>query len=48
MNDAPCKNCKDRTVEPNCHITCQKYIEFKKKRDKDLETIRISKQKYRY
>ena len=27
-NNAPCKGCKDRTVEPNCHMTCDKYLEF--------------------
>lgn len=21
-----CKNCPDRTVEPNCHMTCEGYI----------------------
>lgn len=30
-NEAPCKGCKDRVPEPNCHITCEKYIEFDKK-----------------
>lgn len=22
-----CKGCKDRTVEPNCHMTCEKYLD---------------------
>ena len=22
-----CKNCTDRTVQPNCHMTCQKYLD---------------------
>ncbi len=26
--EAPCKNCPDRCVEPNCHMSCPKYIEF--------------------
>ena len=28
----PCKvngvNCPDRTIEPNCHSTCEKYLAF--------------------
>ncbi len=28
MANAPCKGCPDRTVEPNCHMTCEKYIAF--------------------
>lgn len=27
---APCKNCPDRTIEPNCHTTCKKYLEWRK------------------
>ncbi len=22
-----CKGCEDRTVEPNCHVTCERYLE---------------------
>lgn len=22
-----CYQCKDRTIEPNCHTTCKKYLE---------------------
>ena len=25
---APCKNCKERTIEPNCHTTCEKYLKY--------------------
>lgn len=25
---APCKDCPDRTVEPNCHTDCEKYRAF--------------------
>ena len=25
---APCLGCEDRTIEPNCHMRCEKYIEF--------------------
>ena len=21
-----CRKCKDRTIEPNCHMVCEKYI----------------------
>lgn len=28
MDNAPCKDCPDRVVEPNCHMTCEKYIAF--------------------
>ena len=35
-----CRNCPDRTVEPNCHETCRGYI-F---RQKQQEKIRKSKQ----
>ena len=26
---APCKDCPDRTIEPNCHNTCEKYKAWK-------------------
>lgn len=28
MKSAPCKDCPDRVVEPNCHMTCERYKEF--------------------
>lgn len=28
----PCINCEDRTVEPNCHTDCFKYLQFKERR----------------
>lgn len=28
---SPCKDCKERTVTPNCHNTCEKYLSWKKK-----------------
>ena len=40
MYNSPCKDCKDRCVEPNCHTTCSGYLEFKAKiaavREKEL------------
>lgn len=29
---APCKDCPDRVVEPNCHMVCGKYIEYQQSR----------------
>lgn len=31
MIQGPCNNCKDRF--PSCHVTCEKYITFKKELD---------------
>lgn len=31
MDSAPCKDCKERVVEPNCHMTCEKYLSWKAK-----------------
>lgn len=28
MKDAPCKGCTDRVIEPNCHSTCKKYLDY--------------------
>lgn len=30
-NSAPCKGCTERCAEPNCHTTCQRYIDWKSK-----------------
>lgn len=27
--EAPCKGCPDRTVEPNCHVTCPRYQSYR-------------------
>jgi hypothetical protein len=35
-----CKRCPDRTVEPNCHETCERYKNFKA----TIDGIRKSKQ----
>lgn len=47
MTKAPCKGCKDRTIEPNCHMSCTKYIEFAEecKRANDVRKI-ISEQEF--
>lgn len=26
-----CKGCPDRTVEPNCHMTCEDYLSLREK-----------------
>ena len=35
---APCKNCPDREI--GCHSRCNKYLEFRKKRDEALDKKR--------
>lgn len=41
----PCKDCTDRVVEPNCHMTCEKYKEFTNKQQHRKELIRKAKEK---
>lgn len=36
---AVCKDCPDRSVEPNCHTTCSKYIGFKAEHDRVRKEI---------
>ena len=48
MRTPPCNNCKDRVSEPNCHATCEKYLQFAKQRKEELKEIQKNKQKYRY
>ena len=31
---ACCNGCQDRTIEPNCHTTCELYLEYRKELDK--------------
>lgn len=41
---APCKDCPDRVPEPNCHITCEKYLTFKRlKEEQKSEQVKIAK-----
>lgn len=41
MEYIPCKGCKDRRAEPNCHTDCERYLsyinELHAKRDKVWE-----------
>ena len=32
-----CRGCPDRTVEPNCHLECEKYLQAKARRAKVME-----------
>ena len=41
---APCKDCPDRTVEPNCHTTCAKYLEYRAILDERNENKRLQKE----
>ncbi len=36
----PCKDCKDRVADPNCHATCQKYIGWSKRNTERREKLR--------
>lgn len=38
---APCKGCKDRTIEPRCHISCKKYLKFLEENEKYREAKAI-------
>lgn len=35
-----CKGCPDRRADPNCHITCEKYIKEKQDNDKNKKERR--------
>lgn len=43
-----CRNCKDRTVEPNCHNTCQGYIARQKKKEEIKTAKNLGKTIDRY
>lgn len=34
-----CEGCPDRTIEPNCHITCEGYI-FRLEKSERLKKLR--------
>lgn len=43
MNDScPCKGCKDRCADPNCHAACRRYIGWKQD-----ETKRKTEERHR-
>lgn len=33
-DDSPCKDCEDRTVQPNCHTTCIAYKRYRAERER--------------
>lgn len=35
MTKPPCKGCKDRVAVPNCHHTCELYLEWSKVHSKE-------------
>lgn len=39
MKGSPCKGCQDRTVEPNCHITCEEYIAYQLRVEQSKKTL---------
>lgn len=32
MKMSPCKGCPDRSVSPNCHTACQRYLTYQAER----------------
>lgn len=34
MRFTPCKDCPDRTIEPNCHSTCEKFAAFTEEKER--------------
>ena len=40
----PCKNCTDRTVEPNCHTDCERYTAFVEERDR-IKSVKLGDNK---
>ena len=44
---APCKGCTPetgRSADPNCHTTCERYIEYQKEREIWNEIVRTNKE----
>jgi len=39
FKNSPCKGCKDRVAEPNCHITCERYLAEKALYDEKKKKI---------
>lgn len=34
---SPCKGCEDRVPYPNCHMTCERFIEWNKRHLEEKE-----------
>lgn len=45
--DYPCKGCTDRTIEPNCHSTCEKYLAAKEKNEQIQTNLKNQKRRSR-
>lgn len=52
--ESPCLNCTTETgrcAEPNCHMTCEKFLEFdmqnKRLRNEKIKTARENEDQYR-
>ena len=41
MKSSPCYNCERRSVEPNCHMTCDEYNEYREFMDRKSEFHRL-------
>lgn len=40
MSASPCKGCEDRVPYPNCHSTCERFIEWNKRHIEKKDAIR--------
>lgn len=43
MLKPPCQGCPDRTCPKHCELTCEKWISYRAKKDKENETIKKNK-----
>lgn len=43
---SPCLYCEERTVEPNCHMTCEEFLAWEEGHKHEKEDIRKAKQDY--
>ena len=41
-----CKGCPDRTVEPNCHTTCEYHLKRVKTKQRENEARRAEQNRY--
>ena len=45
-NKTPCKNCPPEVRPEACHVTCEKYISWKKEHDELREKMHEQKNQY--
>ena len=43
-----CQGCTERVAEPNCHMTCERYLAERDKLERKKELIRKGKEKDDY